>query len=259
MAKRANRFLLLAAAYAAAVLGSNAVLAAPDDTEALRAAADAAQRQLHETFTTLKFEEFGPAPVKGTLYQAIAGGRVLYYAPDSGHVLFATVYDKNGVNVTALAQEASAKHRLNLIDPAKALATGPASAPTVIEFSDPDCPYCQALEKFWLTKATEGKPVRRLIYFVSGIHPQAAAKAEHIMCSQDRDAALHAMYAGEPSKTLTKCAAGAAKVAADAELVSKLGITGTPTLIVGDQLISGFKQAELESFLDGGKASSASR
>ena len=249
------RRLPFVAVALAALLGGTAALAAPDDTgkddaKLLTAAAEAAQRQLHQTFTNLQFDDFEPAPVKGTIYQAIAGGRVIYYAPASEHILFAAVYDRNGVNVTALAQEASARKRLKFVDPAQALAIGPKDAPSVIEFTDPDCPYCRALEKFWATKATEGKPVRRLIFFVSGIHPEAAAKAEHILCSPDPEAALHAIYAGAEPKQLTKCEAGAAKVRADAETVRKLGVAGTPTLIVDGKLISGFQQGELESFLD---------
>lgn len=265
MAKLAKYGQLYAATCSLALLlGASAALAAPDGdakseaqgaTRVLSEAAEAAQRQLHETFTNLKFEEFGPAPVKGPIYQAVAGGRILYYAPTSEHILFATVYDRNGINVTALAQEASERKRLKLIDPTKALVIGPDKAPTVIEFTDPDCPYCRALEKFWATKAAEGKPARRLVYFVSGIHPAAAAKAEHILCSPDREAAFHAIYAGAAPKELAKCAAGATKVAADAEIVREIGVAGTPTLIVNGKLISGFQQAELEAFLDGKKGS----
>ncbi len=261
MAKPVNPGRLRAATSAIALLlGTSAAFANPvddgkvatkADVQVLSEAAETAQRQLRQTFTNLAFEEFGPAPVKGPIYQAIAGGRILYYAPASEHILFATVYDRNGVNLTALAQEASTRKRLKTIDPAQALMIGPADAPTVIEFTDPDCPYCRALDKFWAAKAAEGKPVRRLIYFVSGIHPKAAAKAEHILCSPDQAAAFQIIYAGAAPKALAKCAAGAAKVKADAETVRKLGIGGTPTLIADGKLISGFQQGELEAFLDG--------
>ena len=217
----------------------------------LSAAAEAAQRQLHQTFTNLAFDDFGPAPIHGAIYQAFAGRRVIYYAPASGHIVFGTVYDKNGLNVTALAQQESASRRMKLIDPAKALAIGPEGAPTVIEFTDPDCPYCRALDRFWASKAAEGKPVRRLIYFVSQIHPGSAAKAEHILCSKDQAAAFHAIYAGAPPDTLLTCPEGKARVQDDAGLVKAMGIGGTPTLIAGGKLIPGFQQAELEAFLDG--------
>jgi thiol:disulfide interchange protein DsbC len=220
--------------------------ASPDP---LASAAADAQRQLHESFTNLTFEDFGPAPVKGPLYQAVAGGRIFYFAPESGHLLFAAVYDRNGTNLTALAQDASARKRLTAIDPADALAIGPTDAPSVIEFTDPDCPYCQALERFWVAKAAEGRRVRRLIYFVSGIHPEAAAKAQHILCSPDREAAFKALYAGARPAVLLTCAAGAAKVAKDAETVRKMGVSGTPTLFLDGRLVSGFQQGELEAFL----------
>lgn len=226
---------------------------APDQSAPLATAAADAQRQLRQTFTNLQFEDFGASPVKGPIYQATAGGRIIYYAPQSQHILFAAVYDRGGVNVTALAQDASARKRLTAIDPAKALAIGPSGAPTVIEFTDPDCPYCQALERFWATKASEGKPVRRLVYFVSGIHPEAAAKAEHILCSPDKEAEFKTIYAGAAPKSLHKCQAGRNKVEADAEIVRKVGISGTPTLFIDGKLISGFQQAELEAFLENSK------
>jgi len=210
----------------------------------------AAQAQLRQTFTNLQFEDFGPSPVKGPIYQALAGGKVIYYAPESEQILFASVYDKNGVNLTALAQEASARTKLGKIDPAKALAIGPANAPTVIEFTDPDCPYCRALEKFWEAKAAEGKPVRQLVYFVSGIHPEAAAKAEHILCSPDKATEFKAIYAGKTPEHLRTCAPGHAKVAEDADLVREIGVSGTPTLVVDGKLIAGFQQGELEEFLN---------
>ena len=235
---------------AALLCASAPAYAQEASTEPLTEAAAEAQRQLRQTFTNLTFEDFGPAPVKGPIYQAIAGGRVIYFAPESEHLLFAAIYDKNGVNVTALAQDNSARKRLGAINPADALVVGPAGAPQVIEFTDPDCPYCQALERFWLAKEAEGKPVQRLIYFVSGIHPQAAAKAEHILCSADQQATFKSVYSGAQPAALQKCRTGAEKVARDAETVRKMGVSGTPTLFVDGKLISGFQQAELEAFLD---------
>ena len=80
-------------------------LAQGSGNASLSKAALEAQQQLRQSFANLTFEDFGPAPVKGPLYQASAGGRIIYYAPESEHLLFASVYDKNGINLTALAQE----------------------------------------------------------------------------------------------------------------------------------------------------------
>lgn len=250
---------LLATALMVAGMPATAQTAAGAGPDPLAAAAAAAQRALRQTFTNLSFEDFGPAPVKGPIYQASAGGRIIYFAPESGHLLFAAVYDKSGVNLTALAQDAAARKRLAAIDPAQALVIGPPGAPQVIEFTDPECPYCQALDRFWAAKAAEGKPVQRLVYFVSGIHPLAAAKAEHILCSPDKAAAFKAAYAGALPATLLSCPAGADKVAADARTVKAMGISGTPTLFIDGRMVTGFQQAELEAFLESAKESGHAR
>jgi thiol:disulfide interchange protein DsbC len=141
-----------------------------------------------------------------------------------------------------------------MIDASKALAIGPDNAPAIIEFTDPDCPYCRALDRFWATKAAEGKPVRRLVYFVTGIHPQAAAKAEHILCSADREAAFRAIYAGTAPARLDTCAEGHRQVEAQSAIVDQVGIQGTPTLIADGQIIAGFRQGDIEAFLGSAKA-----
>lgn len=230
-----------------------------DDSELLANAAAKAEHDLRQSFTNLQFENFGRAPIKGPIYQADAGGRIIYYAPESEHLLFASIFDKNGVNLTALAQEAGTAKRLTAIDTTVAFAVGPEDAPTVIEFTDPDCPYCRALDRFWSAKLAEGKPVRRLVFFVSGIHPEAAAKAEHILCSPDKATAFKTVYAGAAPAVLRTCAEGRARVDAQAKIVSSAGITGTPTLIAGGKLISGFQQAEIEAFLSSAKGARESR
>ena len=243
-------------APALTALASIFALAGPSQAEdatsepSLAIVAKAAEKQLRQTFTNLQFEDFGPSPVAGPIYQASAGGRLIYYAPQSEHILFATIYDRNGLNLTALDQENRARKQLSAIDPAQALAIGPENAPIIIEFTDPDCPYCRALDRFWATKAAEGKPVRRLIFFVSGIHPDAASKAEHILCSPEPAAAFKAIYNGAKPAKLETCPKGRAKVEADSALVRKIGVSGTPTLIANGTIISGFQQAQLEAFLD---------
>jgi len=254
---RARKHCGLALAAIALLNPSSSFAQKADEHSLLAKAAAEAERDLRQTFTNLQFEDFERAPVKGPLYQASAGGRIIYYAPESEHLLFASIFDKNGVNLTALAQEAGTAKRLKAIDPSQAFAIGSEGAPTVIEFTDPDCPYCRALDRYWATKAAEGKPVRRLVYFVSGIHAEAAAKAEHILCSPDKEAAFKAIYAGAAPAVLRTCAAGRSRVEAHAKLVSSAGITGTPTLIIGGKLISGFQQAEIEAFLSSTKTADA--
>ena len=247
--KRSIDSMCLIAAASLSLAGTAPALSQVPAEPDLAQLASSAQAQLHKSFANLQFEDFAPAPVQGPLFQASAGGRILYYAPQSDHLLFATIYDRNGVNLTALSQDAAARKKLKDLDPKDALLIGPPGAPLVIEFTDPDCPYCRALDRFWAAKAAEGKPVRRQIYFVSGIHPEAASKAEHILCAKDREAAFRATYAGEPPKPLNRCTDGEAQVQAHGQAMRAMGISGTPTLILDGHVISGFSQAEIEAWL----------
>src|SRR3546814_7945897 len=74
---------------AAAALLASPVVSAQEKTEKvlLAKAAAEAEQQLKQTFTNLQFDDFEPAPVKGAIYQASAGGRIVYYAPESEHLL----------------------------------------------------------------------------------------------------------------------------------------------------------------------------
>lgn len=237
--------LILLASFATA----GNTFAQEPSTQTLSHAATLAQQQLKQTFSNLSFEDFGPSPIKGPIFQANAGGRMVYYAPESAHILFAAIYDRSGVNVTALAQDAAARKRIAGIDRSQALILGPSGAPEVIEFTDPDCPYCRALDRFWSTKAAEGKPVRRVIFFVSGIHPEAASKAEHIFCAKDSVGTFRAIYKGGEQARLDQCPDGHARLAAHDAVVKAIGLSGTPTLILDGKLISGFQQAEIEAWL----------
>ena len=91
------------------------------------------------------------------------------------------------------------------------------------------------------------------------VQPEAAAKAEHILCSSDKEAAFKSIYAGSAPAVLRTCAEGRTKVEAHARIVGSAGITGTPTLIAGGKLISGFQQAEIEAFLSSAKTAHAPR
>lgn len=240
---------IIRAASALALLLAGTSAPAQEAVGLLDQAGQAAQQELRQSFANLDFEDFGPSPVKGPIYQAMAGGRLIYFAPESDHLLFAAIYDRSGVNVTALSQDEAMRRRVAGISDKAALSLGPPDAPTVIEFTDPDCPYCRALERWWESKAAEGKVVRRLIYFVTGIHPAAAAKAQHILCAPDQAAAFRQIYAGAAPGTLLRCAAGESQLAAQGEVVRKAGVSGTPTLIIDGRILPGFQQAELEAFL----------
>ena len=240
---------LMAIMAAGLLAGSAQAGPSPEVQKQLIDARARAEADLRMTFGKLQFENFGPAPLKGPIYQAVAGGRMIYYAPESQHIIFGSVYSKDGLNVTALDQEKIAAQKISRLDTSVALALGPKGAPEIVEFTDPDCPYCRAYDRFIKTKAAAGKPVRRLVIFVAGIHPEAASKAEHILCSPDPEREFELIYQGYKPADLRTCPEGEKKLAQMTGVVRSASVTGTPTLVAGGKVISGFRQDELEAWL----------
>lgn len=145
-------------------------------------------------------------------------------------------------------------------------ATGPADAPVVItEFSDFQCPFCRELAGR-LTRLRAHYPNRvRLVYrhFPLARHPQALAGARASECAarQGRFLSFHdALFANQDSLGIAPwthyallagiadtsvfhaCVVDSAPVPAlarDTIAGHRLGVLGTPTLLINDLLIQG--------------------
>ncbi len=140
-----------------------------------------------------------------------------------------------------------------------AIAIGnPAAKMRVIVFSDPECPYCRKLHKEIKQVVAEHDDV---VFFVKmlplKIHPQAYKKAQAILCDKSvktLDRAFDGLGLGEPTCESTELDATIA-------LAEKLGISGTPTLILPDGgMLGGFKPAdELYKLIQASAAAAATK
>ncbi len=144
-----------------------------------------------------------------------------------------------------LTQEAA--EELNRIDVSKvplgdAIVMGDKKAKKrVIVFTDPDCPFCAKLHPELKKVIAERKDVVFFIkMFPLPIHKEAAEKAKAIVCEKSL-ALLDAAFEKKPVAK-PKCKTSA--VDENIALGKKLGITGTPTLVMPDgRVISGFRDA----------------
>ena len=153
--------------------------------------------------------------------------------------------------------------------------TGPAGAPvTVVVFSDFQCPACRMLAES-LDSVQARHPGQVAVVYrhfpLTSVHPHAAAAARASECAGDQgrfDAFHHALFreqallgiepwrrfaagAGVPDlDAFDRCVAGSAPDAAvlrDGEAGRRLGVTGTPTLLINDHRFQGAPPlAELE-------------
>lgn len=118
----------------------------------------------------------------------------------------------------------------------------------LVLFSDPDCPYCQNLERELV--AVDDVTIYTFLYPLTSIHPDAERKAHLLWCAPDRAKAWDAWMLGakEPAPAAPGCRAPIAEVQA---LAKRLNLSGTPGIVFADgRLVPGaIPRARIEALL----------
>lgn len=195
------------------------------------------------------------APVAG-LYEVTAGPNVFYYSPDGdGYLVIGQILDKDGKNLTAevqgklrseyqKVQEQRAQAMLKNIplDKAVKIGNGPN---TIIEFTDPDCPYCRKVDDFLARRSD----VTRYVFLnpLDQLHPNARAKSVFILNSKNKEKAFRDVFAGAYDKggltistaDLVKYPAETKQLAEGMRIGQELGVQGTPMLFVNGNMVNG--------------------
>jgi len=217
-----KRSVLLLALLAAAAVPA---LAAEKATEK---ALDKALRQFARTLPRTGIDSFRPSPIPG-LYQVGAGPQVFYFSP-KGYLVFGEIWTADGKNLTAQAREEIIRDNFGKLPLDKALTIG--SGPVqVVEFTDPDCPFCRQLDQVLAGR----KDITRHVFFfpLESLHPSARDKARFILCSADREKAMRAVYAGElDDMSIPDTGDCQADALIDEHLRAggSVGVRGTPTI-----------------------------
>lgn len=212
-----------------------------------------------------KVSTFKVSPIPG-LYEVTAGPNVFYYSPEGeGHLVFGQIVNKDGKNLTAEIQgalrarfqEEQAKKAAELIknaplDKAVKIGNGPN---VVIEFTDPDCPYCRRVDEF-LAKRTD---VTRYVFLnpIDQLHPQARAKSIFILSSKDKAKAFREVFGGKYDRgglpigsDMSKYAAEVKRLADGMEFGNKVGVQGTPLLFVNGKMVNGADINRITQYLN---------
>ncbi len=214
------------------------------------------QERMKTTFHNLSITDYRPSPIPG-LFQADIGGRIVYYFPGTDNegaetqvgemLVFGQIFDASGVDLTSQALQQTQQRKMAEIDLGLALTLGPEGAPEFVEFTNPDCGYCRLLNNFVGSQIELGQPVRRKVIFASYTE-QSLKKAEHILCSADREAAYNEIYGGAAPELLS-CPEGRKTAEAHAQMSRAIGIQGTPTVWLDGRPVEGFRQGEIMAFL----------
>jgi len=175
--------LFVMSAIMAAVLASSCI-AGQSETEVRQA--------LTKTFPGIKVGEIRSSDIPG-LYEIEAGSNIIYFYPEKGLLVFGEIWTKDGRNVTAekRTQLAAAKLKDLPLDKAVKIGNG---RNKVIEFTDPDCPYCRKAAAFF--KGRDDVTLY-VFFFPLPIHKDAEAHARYVLCAADKAHALEEVMSGQ--------------------------------------------------------------
>ncbi len=231
------------AGFVAALAWSCAVYGAP--------VMEKQESALRKAFPGLPFESVSPTDIKG-VYEVISGGNIYYYFLEKDYLFVGDIYAPPGRNITAEKKSALAEAKLKDIPLDKAVKIGSGKT-VVIEFTDPDCPFCKKAYEFFKNRSD----LTRYVFLTPMAHPAAITKVYYILDSGDREKAYHEMFEGKSPVAPAKGYSEAAKKLAQEylALARSTGVTGTPTFVINGKIVVGADFKRIEKLLAG--ASSA--
>lgn len=212
------------------------------------------EESLKKAFPRLKYDSISPSNIKG-IYEVISTGGIMYYSPETESIIIGEIINRDGLNITqnkhqeVLTKNIKEKIKDVTFDRAVSLGKG---KHTVIEITDPDCPYCRQAFEF-LSKQTD--VTRHVFFYPLPSHPKAADKVLYIFCAKDKEKAYEEAMTGKLDDMAFKiCEDPQARelLKTHKDIAEHLGIRGTPFFFVdGQTAVFGADIPRLEKLLGG--------
>ena len=201
---------------------------------------------LPELRSGLAIERIEETPVAGLYEVLLNGNRTLYMSADGNYFLVGDMYEvsSEGIfNLPELARQEKRKELMAKVDATSMISFKPASGllATVSVFTDVDCTYCRKLHREMRQYHKKGIEVRYLAYPRAGIGSESYKKTVSAWCSSDPQRAITTLKRGDniPSRTCPN------PVAAQYELGGRVGVIGTPSIVLSDgRMLPGYLSAE---------------
>lgn len=136
------------------------------------------------------------------------------------------------------------------LDLSKALVIGNGPK-TVIEFTDPDCPFCRKAAAYFAQRTD----VTSYIYFTPlAKHPQAKRKAQYILSHRNPAKAYHEVMTGKHDNAasaadLPVTGKGIKQLEQQQAIAQSLKIAATPTFMLSGRIIKGFELTKIQQLL----------
>ncbi|UFS70821.1 DsbC family protein [Geomonas sp. RF6] len=203
------------------------------------------EASLRSAFPQVQFDKIISSEIPG-IYEVYAGPNIFYYYPAKDIIISGEMFGKDLKSITAEHRNAVAAQLVKTLPLEKAVKIGDGKK-KVVEFTDPDCPYCRKAAEFF-TKRTD---VTRYVFFAPLAHPAAINKIQYILGAPNKAEAYDAMMVGQEIPANAKPASEAVKALAQEHLslAKKVGVQGTPTFFINGQQIVGADTKKIEQLL----------
>lgn len=206
---------------------------------------------LKKAFPQIKIDSVTESDIKG-VYEIVAGQDIFYFYPEKDLLVVGEIRTLTGQNLTgdkksalkAKLQEKALENLKDLpLDKAVKVGNGPKK---VIEFTDPDCPYCRRA-----SEALKGRTdITRYVFLTPMAHPNAITKVYYILSSKNQEKAYHEMMEGKPVPAAAEYSKEVKAQAAEyMDLARALGINGTPTFFINGQQVVGADMDKINGLL----------
>lgn len=204
---------------------------------------------LNMGFPSIPLKQVNATPVEGIYEIVTEKDEILYFAPQSNHILAGELWNNKGQNLTRASKAQMMTDKLPMLplDKAVKIGDGPNQ---VVEVSDPDCPFCRDGSAFFSARDDVTRYV--FLYPLDRIHPQAEAKSSFILSAEDQETAYEDVFSGEYDKQPLPEFKDNGLLAIHREIARKIGINSTPRYWINGQYISGTNLKEFEKILDQG-------
>jgi thiol:disulfide interchange protein DsbC len=208
---------------------------------------EAAKASLRKAYPNFVPDEVRKTDLDG-VYEVVGDGNVAYFHPKTGTLILGNMV-RGGKSLTQERRNEILSKFLKSLPVEKSIRVGK-GIKEVIEFSDPDCPYCRKAAEY-LSKRKD--VTRRVFLFPLSIHKEARKKSLKILCSADAGAAYSDAMVGKLDAEFSLPEGCEARESAllDEHLSwgKKLGVNGTPAFWVKGERVEGADLQRLEQLL----------
>ncbi|MEO5357829.1 MAG: DsbC family protein [Nitrospirae bacterium YQR-1] len=200
--------------------------------------AETPEESFKKLFPHVKYDSIKESAVKG-VYEVLAGSELVYFDPATGILILGEMRTSDGKNLTSARLMEIIKEKVKHIPSEKGMKIGNGKN-IIVEFTDPDCPFCRKVDTFLKTK----KDITRYVFFypLLQLHPNAEKKSKFILCAKDKVKTFYDVMEGKyDEKEVTECKDEKVEdtIKEYRKLGDTLGISGTPFLIVNGEPVNG--------------------